>query len=89
MCYPKIVSAIFQSEWATVVGPADGNLPDLPPNAGQSNLQYRAPLQMSADYYIFELQDKIKDPDEWGAIAVLFQSNNVAGQVQLSLPNGK
>lgn len=69
----------------SITGPADGILPDLPPNAVRSYLQYRTPLQMSADYYIFELQEKIKNPDEWGAIAdYLFQTNNVAGQVQLN-----
>ena len=39
----------------TPTGPDDGNLVDLPPEAVRSYLQYRVPLQTSADFYIFEL----------------------------------
>jgi hypothetical protein len=74
----------FEVSAASTTGPADGNLPELPPEAVRSYLQYRIPLQLSADYYVFELQDKIKNPDEWGAIAELFQANNNRGQGQPS-----
>ena len=50
---------------AKATGPADGNLPDLPPEAVRSYLQYRVPLQTSADFYIFELYEKLSDPAEW------------------------
>ena len=38
---------------------SDGNLPELPSEAVRSYLQYRIPLQIAADYYIFSLQDMI------------------------------
>ena len=67
-----------------VTGPNDGNLADLPPEAVRSYLQYRMPLQTSADYYVFELQDKIKDSDDWGDIGELFSAKNNRGQGQPS-----
>jgi len=33
-----------------------GLLSDLPPEAARSYLQYRIPLQISADYYMWDLQ---------------------------------
>jgi hypothetical protein len=63
-----------------LTGPGDGNLADLPPEAVRSYLQYRMPLQTSADYYVFELQDKVKDIDDWGEIGELFRANNNRGQ---------
>jgi hypothetical protein len=42
------------------------------------------PLQTSADYYVFELQDKIKDSDDWGEIGELFRALNNRGQGQPS-----
>ena len=66
----------------TITGPTDGNLPDLPPDASRSYLQYRAPLQIATDYYVFELQGKLADVDDWGEINVLFQTNNNRGQGQ-------
>lgn len=66
----------------TVTGTNDGNLPDLPPDAGRSYLQYRGPLQVATDYYVFELQSKLDDVDDWGEINVLFQTNNNRGQGQ-------
>lgn len=41
---------------SALTGPSDGHLPDLPPDAVRSYLQYRIPLQTAADYYVFELQ---------------------------------
>ena len=65
---PQIASA--------VTGVADGNLPDLPPEATRSYLQYRLPLQLSADYFLWDLQDRVADTDEWGEINQLFRVNN-------------
>lgn len=60
---------------------SDGNLPDLPTEASRSYLQYRIPLQIAADFFIFELQPKLANVDDWGEINVLFQTNNArAGQ---------
>ena len=44
-----------------VTGAASGNLPDLPFEAQRSYLQYRYPLQLSADFYIFDLQTMVGD----------------------------
>ncbi|CAJ1942620.1 unnamed protein product [Cylindrotheca closterium] len=52
---------------------------DLPPDAAKSYYQYRIPLQLAADYYIFELQEKVGNLDEWGNIGQLFASNNARG----------
>lgn len=65
-----------------ITGAEDGNLPDLPPEAARSYLQYRASLQLAADYYVFELQDKIGRIDDWGEVNQLFQTNNNRGQGQ-------
>lgn len=81
--------------FAKSTGPSDGNLPDLPPEAVRSYLQYRAPLQTSTDFYLFDLYDILDDPSEWGAIGELFQSKptriereftNVMRVVGLSMP---
>lgn len=63
---------------------SDGNLPDLPSEAVRAYLQYRVQLQISADSYIFSIQDKIGDIDEWGEIGQLFRVNNNKGQGQPS-----
>eukprot|EP00980_Cylindrotheca_fusiformis_P028206 scaffold22586_cov138-Cylindrotheca_fusiformis.AAC.26 len=55
------------------------DLDELPPDAAKSYYQYRIPLQIAADYYIFDLQDKIGDIDEWGNIGQMFQVNNARG----------
>lgn len=68
---------------AAVSGSEDvlsGLLSDLPPEAARSYLQYRIPLQISADYYMWDLQGKIADPDSWGEINEIFQVNNNKGQ---------
>jgi hypothetical protein len=69
---------------ATVTGAKDGNLPDLPPEAVRTYLQYRIALQLAADFYMWELQEKISNTDDWGEIGQLFQVNNNGGQ---GLPN--
>ena len=66
----------------TTTGAQDGNLPDLPPSAIQSYLQYRVPLQISADYYLWDLQEKMADTNEWGEVGQIFQVNNNRGQGQ-------
>jgi hypothetical protein len=63
---------------------SDGNLPDLPPEAVRSYLQYRIALQIAADFYIFDLQTMIPDIDTWGEIAQIFRVNNNKGQGQPS-----
>lgn len=61
-------------------GPDDGKLPELPPAAVRSYLQYRVPLQTSADFYVFELQEKLGNVYDWGEIGEYFQANNNRGQ---------
>ena len=56
-----------------------GLLPDLPPDASRSYLQYRTPLQISADYYLFDLRDQVKDTNSWGEIGQLFNGQNARG----------
>jgi hypothetical protein len=43
-----------------VTGASDGNLPDLPPEAVRSYLQYRGQLQTAADFYVFDLQNLLE-----------------------------
>jgi hypothetical protein len=52
---------------------------DLPMDAIRSYLQYRVPLQISADYYIFELKNQLGDLDSWGEVNNLFSSSNARG----------
>lgn len=77
---PQIANAI--PEGRKVTSALDGNLPDLPPEAAKSYLQYRYSFQVALDYYVFELQPKLGDIDEWGEINQLFQVNNNRGQGQ-------
>lgn len=58
---------------------SSGDLPDLPPDAVRSYLQYRTPLQISADYYLFDLRDQIADTQEWGKVGQMFNSMNARG----------
>eukprot|EP00429_Kryptoperidinium_foliaceum_P053524 CAMPEP_0176090746 /NCGR_PEP_ID=MMETSP0120_2-20121206/45447_1 /TAXON_ID=160619 /ORGANISM="Kryptoperidinium foliaceum, Strain CCMP 1326" /LENGTH=291 /DNA_ID=CAMNT_0017424627 /DNA_START=44 /DNA_END=919 /DNA_ORIENTATION=+ len=67
-----------------VTGGKDGNLPDLPSEAVRSYLQYRIPLQIAADFYIFDLQDMVGDIEKWGEVGQLFRVNNNRGQGQPS-----
>ena len=41
-----------------------GNIPDLPIDAQRSYMQYRFPLQLAADFYIFDLQTMVADTGE-------------------------
>mmetsp|Transcript_31197 Transcript_31197/g.57642 ORF Transcript_31197/g.57642 Transcript_31197/m.57642 type:complete len:315 (-) Transcript_31197:192-1136(-) len=60
------------------------DLEDLPPDAARSYYQYRIPLQIAADFYIFELQDMVGNIDDWGEINQLVRVNNNRGQGQPS-----
>jgi hypothetical protein len=64
---------------AALTGASDGNLPDLPPEAAKSYLQYRLGMQLSADYYMWELQELLEQTDNWGEVAQLFQSSSARG----------
>jgi hypothetical protein len=57
-----------------------GNMPDLPPETVRSYLQYRMPLQTSADFYLFELRDQLSNTADWGEVGELFQVNGNRGQ---------
>ena len=60
------------------------SLDDLPKEAQRSYQQYRIPLQVSADYYLWELRDKISRIDDWGEVNELYRVNNNKGQGQPS-----
>lgn len=77
---PTIANAISENQKMTSA--EDGNLPNLPPEASRSYLQYRIPLQVAIDYYIFELRAKLSNIDDWGEVNQLFQTNNNRGQGQ-------
>ena len=51
-----------------VANAAGAALDDLPPEAQRSYKQYRIPLQIAADYYLWELRDKISVIDDWGEV---------------------
>ena len=64
---------------ALVLSPVASNIPaanaadaaaldDLPPEAQRSYRQYRIALQIGADYYLWELRDKISRIDDWGEV---------------------
>lgn len=76
---PAMASLPQDASAATPNTASDGNLPDLPKEAVRSYLQYRIPLQIAADYYVFELQGRLSKTDDWGEINQLFQVNNNKG----------
>lgn len=51
-----------------VANAAGSALDDLPPEAQRSYRQYRIPLQIAADYYLWELRGKISVVDDWGEV---------------------
>ena len=51
-----------------VANAAGSALDDLPSEAQRSYRQYRIPLQIAADYYLWELRDKISVIDDWGEV---------------------
>ena len=75
-------STVLPQPSNAITGAGDGNLPDLPPEAARSYLQYRIPLQVATDYYLFELKDKLSNIDDWGDINQLYRTNNNKGQGQ-------
>ena len=75
-----IASTFPQSALAREVTDASsGELPDLPPEAVRSYLQYRFSLQLAADFYIFDLQTMVGDTDEFGAVSELVASKGARG----------
>lgn len=62
-----------------VTDASSGNLPELPPEAVRSYLQYRFPLQLAADFYMFDLQTMVGDTDEFGAVTDLVASKGARG----------
>ena len=62
-----------------VTDASSGELPDLPPAATKTYLQYRFPLQVAADFYIFDLQSFVADTDEYGAISELVAVKGARG----------
>ena len=72
------------AEAVTPTGPEDGLLPDLPPEAQRSYLQYRIPLQIFADFYVFEFQRLVENTDDWGEVGQLYRVSNNRGQGQPS-----
>ena len=74
------MTAFPQSALAREVTDASsGELPDLPPEAVRSYLQYRFSLQLAADFYIFDLQTMVGDTDEFGAVSELVASKGARG----------
>ena len=45
----------------------------------RSYLQYRTALQISADYYLFDLRDQLQDTQNWGEVGSVFNSQNARG----------
>mmetsp|Transcript_47045 Transcript_47045/g.47496 ORF Transcript_47045/g.47496 Transcript_47045/m.47496 type:complete len:324 (-) Transcript_47045:359-1330(-) len=68
-------NASFAAGGSPKTGANDGNLPDLPPPAVKAYLQYRVALQISADYYMYELQGMVGKVDDWGDVNQLFAVN--------------
>lgn len=62
-----------------ITGSQDGFLSELPPEASRSYLQYRIGIQTSMDYYLWELQDLVAHPEDWGDVGQLFQASSGRG----------
>jgi len=81
--FQAMPAALIAAQGAAFLGiepaVAASAIDDLPPAAAKSYYQYRIALQTAADYYIFDLQEKVGNLDEWGNIGELFQSNNARG----------
>lgn len=80
------VAALSPAALAPFPAPAlaDTDLSDLPPDASRSYLQYRIPLQIAADFYVFDLQEMVGRIDDWEDINQLVRVNNNRGQGQPS-----
>jgi hypothetical protein len=83
--FKLVPAALLASQPAFLLGSepsfaaSNSDLDDLPPDAVKSYYQYRIPLQLAADFYIFDLQDKVGDIDEWGNIGEMFQVKSARG----------
>jgi len=53
--------------------------PDLPQDAIRSYLQYRVPLQIASDYYLFDLKESLSDVDNWGDVNGIFSTSAARG----------
>ena len=71
--------ALAATKGAKITDASSGLLPDLPPGAKITYLQYRFPLQLAADFYMFDLQTMVADTDEYGAISELVASKGARG----------
>lgn len=84
--FPFFLSSEPVNAASVVTTAEDGLLPDLPKDARQTYLQYRTSLQISADYYLFDLFEQIQDTDQWGEIGQVFRGQNArGGQGQVSI----
>lgn len=72
-------NALAATKGAKITDASSGLLPDLPPGAKITYLQYRFPLQLAADFYMFDLQTMVADTDEYGAISELVASKGARG----------
>ena len=61
-----------------------GLLDELPPKAKQAYLQYLPQLQLSADYYIFDLAPMLKEPGRWDLIGEITSSSNIGSAASVS-----
>jgi hypothetical protein len=74
---PSAVTTTRRSR--TPTDATSGNLPDFPPEALRSYLQYRYPLQLAADFYIFDLQTMVSNTDSFGEVNDLVASRSSNG----------
>ena len=54
-----------------------GSLDDLPPQTKKVYEQYWPAMQLAADYFVFELRDQIKNPQQWDAIGATMVSKSI------------
>jgi hypothetical protein len=80
----SILLGTYSANAREITGPKSGELPNLPPEATRSYLQYRFPLQLAADFYIFDLQAMVGDT---GRLVLIEQreSNGTKGSDAQSL----
>uniref|UniRef100_A0A7S4EV24 Uncharacterized protein n=1 Tax=Chrysotila carterae TaxID=13221 RepID=A0A7S4EV24_CHRCT len=50
---------------------------DLPKNTKQAYDQYWRPLQLGADFYVFELRDQISNPQKWDLVGSLAEGKSI------------
>lgn len=76
---PSTVTTTTPRRSRTPTDATSGNLPDFPPEAQRSYLQYRYPLQLAADFYIFDLQSMVSNTDSFGEVNDLVASRSSNG----------